>query len=146
MIFINFQKRSTVRDRLALLVSGPQADRPVVFCGVRYVVENDPKNKTKPKQGGPRKEMSTYPQNALHSRPPPRCTEHSHQSQHKYTENMAAWVQIASVETPDSSVCVVVGTVHSRYVHLGQGQRKRQALSCCGCLKLAQQQVLSCCF
>lgn len=28
---------------------------------------------------------------------------------------MAAWVQLASVETPDSSVCVVLGTLHERY-------------------------------
>lgn len=30
-------------------------------------------------------------------------------------EKMAAWVQLASVETPDSSVCVVLGTLHERY-------------------------------
>lgn len=28
---------------------------------------------------------------------------------------MAAWVQLASVETPDSSACVVLGTLHERY-------------------------------
>ena len=34
---------------------------------------------------------------------------------------MAAWVQLASVETPDSTVCVVLGTRHERYVKANDG-------------------------
>lgn len=49
---------------------------------------------------------------------PVRRVEHvgtHHQSQRERAKpKMAAWVQVASVETPDSSVCVMVGTVHGR--------------------------------
>ena len=34
---------------------------------------------------------------------------------------MAAWIQLASVETPDSSACVVLGTTHERYAKANDG-------------------------
>lgn len=63
----------------------------------------------------------------------PRSLRHQTQLERATENKMAAWVQIASVQTPDSSVCVVIGTVHSRYGTLSgqiyplrQGQRARR--------------------
>ncbi|CAM9858736.1 unnamed protein product, partial [Ectocarpus sp. 4 AP-2014] len=53
------------------------------------------------------------------------CTPHSTAAREVKEREMAAWLQVASVETPDSSVCVVVGTVHSRFMfNVGEGTQR----------------------